>query len=105
MRIERFFSNIDNVILSIFPNFIDRFNSLLKEECRIVLKSKDSLVPEVRIFALIRLGISKNDDIAKCLNYSVSTVKCYKSKIMNASSLTNDEFYARLMQITFNEVS
>lgn len=100
-----FFSNIDNVILSIFPNFIDRFNSLLKEECRIVLKSKDSLVPEVRIFALIRLGISKNDDIAKCLNYSVSTVKCYKSKIMNASSLTNDEFYARLMQITFNEVS
>jgi cell division protein FtsL len=100
-----FFSNIDNVILSIFPNFIDGFNSLLKEECRIVLKSKDSLVPEVRIFALIRLGISKNDDIAKCLNYSVSTVKCYKSKIMNASSLTNDEFYARLMQITFNEVS
>ncbi|MCD8183484.1 MAG: DUF6377 domain-containing protein [Bacteroides sp.] len=100
-----FFPNIDKVVLSVFPNSIDHFNSLLKEECRVILKSKDSLTSEIRIFALIRLGINKNDDIAKCLNYSVSTVKSYKTKIMNASYLTNDEFYDHLMQITFDEIS
>ena len=52
---------------------------------------------EMRIFALIRLGITKNDDLARSLNYSVNTIKSYKTRVLNASLYEKDEFYKRLM--------
>lgn len=96
-------NRVDDIILAIFPNFIDQFNHLLRAECRVMPKVPHTLTPEMRIFALIRLGICKNDDLAKCLNYSVNTIKSYKTKVINSSSLTNEAFYDKLNQSVFNE--
>lgn len=56
----------------------------------------------MRIFALIRLGIRKNDDLAKCLNYSVNTIKSYKTKVVNMSDLSAEQFYEKLSTIVTN---
>lgn len=89
----------DRMFLKLYPDFIVRFNSLLREEDRINPENDHTLTPELRIFALIRLGITKNDVIADILHYSVSTVKNHKTKIRNTSIVPNEEFDKRLMDI------
>ena len=59
-----FISKFDTIFLSIFPNFVESFNALLKEEERVQLKEGELLTPELRIYALIRLGINDNSKIA-----------------------------------------
>lgn len=97
------FTQIDHLLLSIFPEFPSQFNALLKKEMRTIPAKPHGLTPEMRIFALIRLGITKNEDIAKCLNYSINTVKSYKTRIMNASNLPGDAFYHQLSLISFEK--
>lgn len=96
---ERMIKEFDCMFLDLYPNFIIKFNELLKEENRITIEAKNELTPELRIFALIRLGINKNDTIADILDYSISTVKNYKTKIRNNSIVSNDEFENELMKI------
>ena len=92
-------ARFDEMFLKLFPNFIEKFNSLLKEEDRVVIKKKNVLTPELRIFALVRLGVTKSDTIAEILNFSASTVRNYKSKIRNISIVPNEEFDKRLLEI------
>ncbi len=96
---ENMFSTFDQIFLRIFPNFIGQVNDLLKEEYRISLKSKEVLTPEMRIFALIRLGIADAEKIAKFLNYSVNTINTYKTKIKNRSIVPNEQFEQKIMEI------
>lgn len=97
---DKVLENFDAMFLQLFPDFVNSLNALLLPACRITVADKDSLTPELRIFALIRLGINKNETIARYLNYSVSTVKNYKTKIKNNSIVDNEEFEERLMQIS-----
>ncbi len=90
------FYQLDQVLLMIFPQFAEKFNTLLRPDCQITVKHGERLTTEMRIFALIRLGITKNDDIAQALDYSVNTVKSYKTRVLNASSYGKEEFYQRL---------
>lgn len=92
-------ARFDEMFLKLFPNFIEKFNSLLKEEDRVVVQEKNILTPELRIFALVRLGVTKSDTIAEILNFSASTVRNYKSKIRNISIVPNEEFDKRLLEI------
>ena len=92
-------ARFDEMFLKLFPNFIEKFNSLLKEEDRVVVQEKNVLTPELRIFALVRLGVTKSDTIAEILNFSASTVRNYKSKIRNISIVPNEEFDKRLLEI------
>ena len=92
-------ADFDKMFLELFPDFIMRFNSLLKEKDRIIVKNENGLTPELRIFALVRLGITKSDAIAEILNYSASTVRNYKTKIRNISIVSNEEFDSKLMEI------
>lgn len=96
---DKIAEDFDQMFLQLFPDFVKQFNSLLKPEYQIVIEGPKSLTPELRIFALIRIGFSKNETIAKLLNYSVSTVKNYKTKIKNNSMIPNDEFEAHLMHL------
>ena len=96
-------THVDEIILAIFPRFVEQFNRLLKPDCRIKPRQQYALTPEMRIFALIRLGVVKNDDLAKCLNYSVNTIKSYKTKVFNASQWSGDAFYERLLKSVVNE--
>lgn len=89
--------SLDNMLLMLYPDFPEKFNSLLHEENRVTPRSDERFTTEMRIFALIRLGITKNDDLARSLNYSVNTIKSYKTRVLNASLYEKDEFYKRLM--------
>ncbi|RPD38564.1 DUF6377 domain-containing protein [Chitinophaga barathri] len=96
---EELFHNFDRIFLRIFPNFVTEFNSFFKEEDRIHLKENELLNTDLRIYALIRIGISENEKIARILEYSVNTIYAYKTRIRNKSTLPNDEFEDRIMQI------
>lgn len=93
--------DVDEVLLTIFPNFAKQFNALLREDSRFEVKP-GSLPIEMRIFALWRIGVRKNENIANCLQYSLNTIKSYKTRIFNASLYSKEEFYEHLMKITID---
>ncbi len=99
------FYQLDKILLMLFPKFAETFNGLLRPECRLTLKHGERLSTEMRIFALIRLGITKNDDLAQSLNYSVNTIKSYKTRVIAASLYEKEEFYRRLNEdvVTLNQ--
>ncbi len=90
-ELKIFYENFDKSFLHIYPNFIKNFNALLKEDERIIVKEDDSLTVELRIFALIRLGISNSSKISKILRYSVNTIYNYRVKVRNIS-INREEF-------------
>lgn len=96
---EELFHSFDKVFLKLFPDFVNEFNALFKEEDKIVLKEDELLNTDLRIFALIRMGISDNEKIAKILEYSVNTIYTYKTKTKNKSVVPNEEFEKRIMAI------
>lgn len=89
----------DTVFLRLFPHFIAQFNALFPEEEQIKLPEGQLLTPELRIFALIRLGIDDSDQISRMLGYSINTVYTYKTRVKNRSFLPNEEFEARVQAI------
>ena len=94
-----FYKRFDSMFLHIFPNFIAQFNALLDDDKQIRLRVGELLNTELRIFALIRLGINDNQQIATLLDYSINTIYTYKTKVKSYSQLSSEEFYQRLMQI------
>jgi hypothetical protein len=96
---EELFVSFDKVFLKLFPDFVTIFNSYFKDEDRIVLKDNQLLNAELRIFALIRMGISDTEKIAKILDYSVNTIYTYKTKVKSKSVLPNEEFERKIMEI------
>ena len=97
-ELKLFYENFDKSFLHIYPNFIENFNDLLKEEERILVKDDDSLTVELRIFALIRLGISNSSKISKILRYSVNTIYNYRVKVRNIA-INRDEFEEMVKKI------
>lgn len=96
---EALYTNFDKIFLKLFPDFISVFNSYFNEEDKIVCRNRDSLNVELRIFALIRIGIHDHEQIARILEYSVSTIYNYKTKVKNKSILPNEEFEKKIMEI------
>lgn len=94
---------IDTLILSIFPQFVTQYYALIRPESRPKDPATDKLTPEMRIFGLIRLGITGNAQLAESLNYSLNTIKHYKTIAFNASDYTNEEFYKHLMEIHYEK--
>ena len=103
-EIEEFYQNFDEVFLHIFPNFVAEFNNLLIESERIELKKGELLNIELRIFALIRLGINDSGKIAKLLRYSVNTIYNYRAKVKNKVKASRDEFESMILNIGSYEV-
>ncbi|HEY9049774.1 MAG TPA: DUF6377 domain-containing protein [Ohtaekwangia sp.] len=96
---EDLYFSFDKVFLKLFPDFVTTFNSFFKEEDRIVLKDGQLLNTELRIFALIRMGIHDTEKIAKILDYSINTIYNYKARIKSKSIVPNDEFEQKIMEI------
>ena len=96
---EEMLRNFDKVFLNLFPGFIRQFNELFSEDHRIQLKDNELLNTDLRIFALIRMGIHDTEKIARILEYSVNTINTYKTKIKNRSVIPNEEFEQRIMAI------
>lgn len=101
LRVEKEYllQNFDRVFLKLFPNFVAEFNALFTPENQVELKEGELLNTDLRIFALIRMGIHENEKIARILQYSVHTINTYKTKIKNRSFVANDEFEKRVMAI------
>lgn len=97
---KRFFADFDKSFLSIHPNFITEFNALLNEESQLVPKKGELLNIELRIFALVRLGVDDSAMIAHFLNYSLPTIYNYRSRIRNNSIYDKEEFNRKVMEIS-----
>ena len=82
-ELKAFYDQFDKTFLSLFPTFVDDLNSLLMPEEAIIPRREGSLTAEQRIFALIRLGISDSDKIARFLRYSLTTIYNYRTKVRN----------------------
>jgi hypothetical protein len=95
---EEFYANFDSIFIKIFPDFVEAFNQYLKED-QLISNNKHMLTPEIRIYALLRLGISDNEKIARFLGYSLNTIYSYKTRIKNRLTIPMDEFEKRLMNI------
>ncbi|MBA4317420.1 MAG: transcriptional regulator, partial [Flavobacterium sp.] len=98
-ELELFYKNFDSTFLHIYPDFVAQINNLLLPDERIILKKGELLNTELRIFALIRLGISDSATIAKLLRYSVNTIYNYRVKIKNKAAVPRDDFEKLILKI------
>ena len=89
----------DSTFLHLFPHFVDDFNALLRPESRITLSDPKILNTDIRIFALIRLGIEDSSRIAEFLHYSVNTIYNYRAKIKNGAIGDRDTFESQVKAI------
>ena len=71
----------DKAFIDLYPNFVEEFNQLLLPEKQIVLPAPNSLTKELRIYALMRLGITDGQELATLLFYSTQTIYNYKAAI------------------------
>lgn len=94
-----FYTEFDKSFLALFPNFIDSFNELLVDEERIFPKSGELLNTELRIFALIRLGVTDSNRIVHFLGYSLATIYNYRSKIRNKAKGDKEQFEQHVMNL------
>ena len=76
-----FYIRFDKAFMDLYPNFVDEFNQLLLPEKQIVLPAPNSLTKELRIYALMRLGITDGQELATLLFYSTQTIYNYKTAI------------------------
>lgn len=98
--LEDFYNQFDATFLDLFPDFISQLNELLQEDKKVTYHSKERLLTtELRVLALIRLGVDDSVKIASFLRRSVSTVYNYRVKMRNASVCDRDEFEKRVMEI------
>ena len=93
-EVKELYAVFDKIFLEIYPDFVDDFNSLLKPEERITLKDPARLTTELRIYALVRLGMNDSVRIAKFLHCSVQTVYNTRHRARN-KALAGPEDFAR----------
>ncbi|MCC8144023.1 MAG: DUF6377 domain-containing protein [Tannerellaceae bacterium] len=96
---ENVHSSFDKTFLILFPDFIDEYNKFFLPEDQVTLDENGNLSPELRIFALIRLGVTENERIARFLNLSVKTIYSYKGKVKSKAIIPKEEFEYRILQI------
>lgn len=98
-EVEELYKNFDTVFLNLYPTFVEDFNALLAEDEKIYPKQGELLNTELRIFALIRLGITDSVKIAGFLRYSLRTVYNYRTKVRNKAAGSRDDFEAMVKKI------
>jgi tetratricopeptide (TPR) repeat protein len=96
---EELFTSFDTIFLKLFPNYIDRFNSFFNTDDHIKIENGKAFSPELRIYALKRLGINDNEKIAKFLDYSITTIYTYKTKLKKKLIDPNSNFETALLEI------
>ena len=98
-ELQELYENFDVIFLNLYPTFVKDFNVLLLDEEQIVLKQGELLNTELRIFALIRLGITDSVKIAAFLRYSLSTIYNYRTKARNKAAVSRNDFEEAVMKI------
>ncbi|MBR4827118.1 MAG: hypothetical protein IKZ91_04470 [Bacteroidales bacterium] len=95
---EHFYQRFDRTFLALYPDFVAQFNGLLQPEAR-VTPPDGRLNTELRIFALIRLGVDDSKIIASMLDYSLSTIYNYKVSVKNSALGDRESFEEKVKSI------
>lgn len=93
-----FVTHFDSAFLDLYPTFVDEFNALLRDDARIVVKRNGRLTTELRIFALIRLGVKDSSEIAALLFYTPRTIYNYRSSVKNRA-VNRDTFESDVIRL------
>ena len=94
----KLFVNFDTAFLNLYPKFIEEFNALLREGEEIIPKRGEILNTELRIFALIRMGIQDSSRIATLLFYSPQTIYNHRSVVKNKAKM-RDSFEKQVEEL------
>lgn len=103
-ELKKFYRTFDTSFIQLYPTFVEDFNSLLREDSRITLKDGETLNTELRIFALIKLGITQSSHIASLLRYSVNTIYNYRAQVKNAALSNRENFEETVRKIGSQKV-
>ena len=95
---DTFMKRFDEAFLNLYPSFVTEFNALLKEDEQVITKNPHSLTTELRIFALIRLGVKESSEIAALLYYTPRTIYNYRSYFKN-KALDRESFEERVCML------
>ena len=98
-EVKELFDNFDTIFLRLFPTFVSDFNALLRPEERIVPQDVNHLNTDLRIFALIRLGIDESSKIAEFLRYSPNSIYAYRARIKNKAAGSRSDFERQVKEI------
>lgn len=90
--LQSFYQQFDKAYLSTYPDFLERFNKMMKSDKQIHLESRDVLTPELRIYALVSLGITDSVSIAEFLHYSPQTIYNYRLKVRHNACIPEKDF-------------
>lgn len=93
---KSFFHEFDRVFLSLYPDFVEKANALLRDGEQM---KTPGLNTEFRLLAVIRLGITGNSEIAQFLHISINTVYTYRNRLRNSAKCPPAEFERRIMEI------
>lgn len=96
---EKFFEEFDAMFLKSEPRFLDRLNALLRQDQRLDLQPGNRLSPELRIAALMSLGISDSSRIAAVLGLSLNTVYTYRNRLKGRAK-DRTEFENKLLKVS-----
>lgn len=91
-EIKELYQNFDSIFLKVYPNFVDDFNTLLRPDERVAMKKPGVLTTELRIYALVRLGINDSVKIARFLHCSTQSVYNTRMKMRNKSDISKEQF-------------
>jgi len=97
-EMKELFFNFDTAFLKLYPDFINKFNSLLQPGKEILPRQNELLNTDLRIFALIRMGITDSNKIATLLFYSPQTIFNHRTQVRNRAQ-NRDTFEQDLMNI------
>lgn len=95
-ELKKLFNSFDTVFLHIYPDFVADFNTLLQNDQRVTPKEGELLNTELRIYALVRLGISDSVKIAEFLHCSPQTVYNYRYNMRNRAKVDKKDFAERV---------
>ena len=95
---QNFLSQFDKIFLSLYPSFVKELNTLLMPEAQIQLTKDNELTPNLRVAALVRLGVTESPKIAGILSYSLQTIYNYRSTLKN-SAIDKEHFEENLQKL------
>jgi tetratricopeptide (TPR) repeat protein len=96
---RQLFHTFDRIFLKLFPDFVEAVNAMLPEEDQLKPKQPGTLSTQLRIFALMRLGVNNNEMIAAILEFTVNTVYTYRFRLRSKALVPADNFEQRIMGI------
>ena len=96
---KRFYQIFDRTFMGLFPDFIEKVNELLPAQARLSTRSDGGLSTELRILAVIRLGITKSPEIAEVLNCAIRTVYKYRTTLRSLSTCPKGNFEEEIKKI------